>query len=426
MPDLGDITTTIRLHPLRGVEVDGERVPWSEWGRYLKERPVFTLDPLFHAGAYYVQEASSQFVGHLLRNVHPKRLLDMCAAPGGKTTIYSSLVGGDGLVVANEPVRSRASVLADNVRKWGMGNVVVTMNDPRQIAACGEFYDVVAVDAPCSGEGMWRKDAQAREQWSEELVEMCAVRQRDILSEAWRCLKPGGVLLYSTCTFNRTENEDVLAWFVGENGDVESCGDVACPDEWGIERGEVGPFRTFRFHHERLRGEGFFVAMAAKNPSVKRNFSRVVKTQKSVFTTATQHEAAELSRWVTEPGRMVFAKIGDTCYGYRKDMYDDVNRLSAHLNVIASGVEMGQIFKGVLRPEWSLSMFYGLNRAAVPNMELGRDEALNYLRKSPLDASRFTEGMNLVLYEGLPLGFAKRVGNRVNNMYPNSLRIVHL
>ena len=185
------------------------RVPWCRDGRYLAVRPSFTLDPDFHAGAYYVQEASSQFVGHLLAAVRTEgaRILDLCAAPGGKTTLYASLAGPDGLVVANEIDRRRASVLADNVRKWGTGNVAVTTCEPRALGDFEAWFDVVAVDAPCSGEGMFRKDPDARGEWSEGNVKQCAARQDEILREAWRALRPGGTLVYSTCTFNRDEDE---------------------------------------------------------------------------------------------------------------------------------------------------------------------------------------------------------------------------
>lgn len=223
----GPAPTSVRLHPQRPCRWSGaEAVPWSPAGRYLTERPSFTLDPAFHAGAYYVQEASSQFLAHVLagEEVAGKRILDLCAAPGGKTTLYASLAGSDGLVVANEVNRQRAAVLADNVRKWGLGNVAVTVNEPAQIAVLEGWFDIVAVDAPCSGEGMFRKIPEARDEWSENNVKICAVRQAEILREAWKTLRPGGLLIYSTCTFNRLENEGSLEGLLAEAGEeiVES------------------------------------------------------------------------------------------------------------------------------------------------------------------------------------------------------------
>ena len=205
---------SIRLNPAKPAEVyDGEVIGWSPNGRYLECRPQFTLDPLMHGGAYYVQEASSQFVVHILKgdDLEGARMLDMCAAPGGKTTLYSSLVGRKGLVVANDINRGRVMALEDNVKRWGMGNVVVTCSEPRYIGDFESWFDVVAVDAPCSGEGMFRKMEEARTEWSPASVEQCVARQREILAEAWRALRPGGKLIYSTCTYNLEENEKTIS-----------------------------------------------------------------------------------------------------------------------------------------------------------------------------------------------------------------------
>ncbi len=262
---------SLRLHPRRSsgrlprVAEGAAPVPWCAEGRYLDVRPSFTLDPAFHAGAYYVQEASSQFVGRLAGDLAGCRVLDLCAAPGGKTTLYASAVGPDGLVVANEIDRRRVQVLADNVRRWGTGNVVVTCAEPRTVCDLEAWFDVVAVDAPCSGEGMFRKDDAARAEWSEGNVRLCAARQDEILREAWRALRPGGRLLYSTCTFNRDEDEGALERLVAWTGDeVAEAEPVAVDPAWGIVEGEVGPFRTFRFYPHRARGEGFFAAVARK------------------------------------------------------------------------------------------------------------------------------------------------------------------
>ncbi len=378
----GPAPTSVRLHPQRPCRWSGaEAVPWSPAGRYLTERPSFTLDPAFHAGAYYVQEASSQFLAHVLagEEVAGKRILDLCAAPGGKTTLYASLAGSDGLVVANEVNRQRAAVLADNVRKWGLGNVAVTVNEPAQIAVLEGWFDIVAVDAPCSGEGMFRKIPEARDEWSENNVKICAVRQAEILREAWKTLRPGGLLIYSTCTFNRLENEGSLEGLLAEAGEeiVESTA-FDCPPAWGVVCGRVGPFRTFRFYPHRTRGEGFFAAVA------------------------------------------------DVYYAYYESQYEAVKMLAESLRVIASGVAMGQIFKERLKPDHALAMFCGLDRGAVPVAELSEEEALRFLRKQEAEAAAFAEGMNLVTHGGAALGFAKRIQNRVNNMYPNSLRIFNL
>lgn len=413
------LRTLPHLEPLR-------RVPWCDEGWYLAVRPSFTFDPDFHAGAYYVQEASSQFVGHLLRGNLPAgvRLLDLCAAPGGKTTLYASLVGDDGLVVANEIDRRRAAVLADNVRKWGTGNVVVTCGDAARAGCLEGWFDVVTVDAPCSGEGMFRKDPAAREEWSEANVRLCAARQDEILREAWRALKPGGVLLYSTCTFNRDEDEGslerMLAW-AGE--EVAETAEVAVDETWGIRCGRVGAFRTYRFYPHRACGEGFFAAVAAKSADAEAR-RRLPKSRRTVTAAVDRRTAAELTRWLREPERWTLTTVGDCCYAWPAAQAEAVRMLSETLPVIYSGVAMGQLFKGVLKPDPALAFFAGLNRGAVAVAEVTEDEAVRYLRRLDPAVGGLAEGMNLLCVRGRGLGFAKRIGNRVNNLYPHSLRIM--
>ena len=402
------------------------RIPWSAEGLYLAERPSFTCDPAFHAGAYYVQEASSQFVGHLLRGAGAlgARILDLCAAPGGKTTLYASLVGPDGLVVANEIDRRRARVLADNVRKWGTGNTVVTSNEPAQLARFENRFDIVAVDAPCSGEGMFRKDPQARAEWSEGSVRLCAARQAEILRAAWAALRPGGTLVYSTCTFNRTEDEGVLEELLGWAADeVVESEPIPTDPSWGIVCGRVGAFRTFRFYPHRTQGEGFFAATARKAPRTGAAI-RAPKPQRQPFNPAGREARQELERWVAAPADYRFAEVAGCYYGYRAAQFEEVKALAGTLAVLYSGVAMGALYDGKLKPDPALAFHTGLDRRALPVAELSHDEAVQYLRKGDLRAEAFAEGTNLVCAGGFALGFAKRIGNRVNNLYPNSLRIL--
>ncbi len=438
----GEACVSIRVNPAKAEGLRGEqparvsevlpmltaagRVPWCADGFLLAGRPSFTFDSDFHAGAYYVQEAASQFVGCLLQGVPTSgaRILDLCAAPGGKTTLYASLVGRGGLVVANEIDRRRASVLADNVRKWGTGNVVVTTCEPHAVCDCEAWFDVVAVDAPCSGEGMFRKDPAARGEWSENNVRQCAARQDDILREAWRALRPGGTLIYSTCTFNRDEDEGSLERMLAWAGDeVAAPYPVDVDPAWGIVEGEVGPFRTFRFFPHRTVGEGFFAAVARKAPDAPGR-QRLPKGRRSMVAPADRASAGELRRWVREPDRMVFGTVAGTGYAWYGEQAEAVKTLSEALPVICSGVALGQLFKGRLKPDPALAFFDGLERGAVPVAGLDDEQALRYLRRQEVAAGALAEGVNLVMARGRALGFAKRIGARVNNMYPNSLRIL--
>ena len=426
-------TVAIRLHPDKpSMAADGARpIAWSDGGYYLDERPSFTTDPAFHAGAYYVQEPSSQFVGYLLRPIVERtprlRLLDLCAAPGGKSTLYSSLVGCDGLVVANEINRQRAAVLADNVRKWGVGNVAVTNNDPAHFAGFEQWFDVVAVDAPCSGEGMFRKTPEARDEWNDGSVAMCAERQLKILQDIWPTLRADGTIIYSTCTFNRTEDEGLLERFsewVGEE-ELEAADEVSIGEDWGIVCSRVGVWQTFRFMPHRAEGEGFFAAIARKSSNAGGK-SRNPKSRKTIFSAPDKKSVAELERWVKEPQKMKWAAINDTYYGYYASHAEDMRVLAESMTVIHSGVCMGQIFKGKLKPEHSLAMFTDLNTSTIPAVEVSREMALDYLRRGDIGVcEQMAEGINLLCFEGLPLGWIKRVGNRSNNLYPNSLRILN-
>ncbi|MBO7306413.1 MAG: rRNA cytosine-C5-methylase [Alistipes sp.] len=419
---------SVRLNPMKpAAKFDGESVGWSPMGRYLAERPQFTLDPHLHGGAYYVQEASSQFVGYLLkgRDLRGCRVLDMCAAPGGKSTIYSTLVGREGLVVANDISRSRTLALADNVQRWGMGNVVVTNNEPQHISAFKHWFDVVAVDAPCSGEGMFRKMEEARSEWSESAPEQCAERQREILGQAYQTLRPGGTLIYSTCTFNPIEDEGVVEWLMSEYGsELEAATDVEISEEWGIAVSRIGAFQCFHFYPHKCRGEGFFAAVARKKEGVVRRQSP--KPRRKIFQLPAKADVQELERWVSDASQMAFRQIGDVMYGYHRSVVEDVVALSEVLTVVYSGVCMGQIFKRKLRPEHPLALFVGMNVGVVPDVEISQEDALNYLRRQDIPAAQFEEGVNRVVYQGVAIGFVKRIGARCNNMYPKDLRIMKL
>lgn len=426
---LGEETpAAVRFNPFKlASPPDGEQVPWCRYGFYTGERrPVFTLDPLHHAGVYYVQEPSSMFIEHIVRQLFPEadglRMLDACAAPGGKATLLSTLAGLEGLVVANEPVASRANILVENVKRWGLGNVAVTANDTSHYATVREFFDLILVDAPCSGEGMMRKNAEARLQWSPRNVANCAARQQGILEDLWPSLKPGGMLVYSTCTFNKSENEQMANWLAG-NYDCENI-PVDFPSEWSIARSVQEGTETYRFYPHRLKGEGFCVTVFRKAPGKVR--TKLKPVRRTLLHDLVGRDARECARWLAQPEYMRFAAIGDEAYAYYKAAYPDVIRLSEALNVIYSGVDMGRLIKGSLKPSHALALFHDLSPDAVPVVDLDHDTALEYLRKNEISPSLFQEGQNLVTYTGYPVGWVKKISNRLNNLYPKELRIANL
>ncbi len=420
---------TVRVHPEKGwLPADAEPVPWWEGGFYLPQRPLFTVDPAFHAGCYYVQEAASQFLGRIVASVAPagKRILDLCAAPGGKTTLYASLAGPDGLVVANEIDRRRVQVLADNVRKWGTNNVAVVAGDSPAVCAFEQMFDVVAVDAPCSGEGMFRKDPNARAEWSEGNVGLCVERQRALLDDGWRALKPGGILIYSTCTFNREEDEEQLEGLFERVGG-EACvasPELSCEASWGIVAGRVGAAQTFRFFPHRTCSEGLFVSVVAKSPEAHRS-APLPRQRRSPLTDLPRAAGRELAGWLRESEAYEFVQAGDTCYALRRAQAGLIRHLAATAGVIYSGVAMGQLYNGKLKPDHALALSTALDRGRVASAELDQARAVEYLRRGTVTPEGLTEGMNLVTHGGRPIGFAKRIGHRVNNLYPLTMRILN-
>lgn len=421
--------TSVRLNPHKaiGTMPEGKQVAWCEWGRYLPERPRFTVDPHFQAGRYYVQEAASMFVGHLLVEAlegdipQGIRVLDMCAAPGGKSTLYSSIVGDKGVVVANEVIRTRASVLADNVMRWGVGNTVVTSNDPSHFGSLEGWFDVVAVDAPCSGEGMFRKSEEAREEWSPDNVRLCAARQRRIMADAWKALRPGGVFIYSTCTFNRTENEDNMAW-LAEEFECEHI-DIECPEEWGIVRTVADVAECFHFYPHRTTGEGLFAAVVRKGGESRGN-SRPPKARKSPFGVVDKQSAAMVGKYIDKQAQVYLATIGENIYAYPQAHWDDIKVVCEQMSAIYSGVRVGQLFGKKFKPDHALALSTIVNPTATPTVELSLEDAIHYFRREELGTvGELTDGLNLLLFEGAPIGYTKRIGPRTNSLMPKELRI---
>lgn len=416
-------STSIRYNPFKvSQKPEGTGVPWCRYGFMLDKRPSFTLDPVFHSGVYYVQESSSMFLEHVMRQAtgNPEGLtvLDLCAAPGGKTTLLSTIVGLTGVVVANEVIRSRANILAENVRKWGLGNVIVTNNDPAHFASLEGQFDVIVIDAPCSGEGMFRKDHDARMQWSASNVELCAARQRRIVADAWSSLAEGGLLIYSTCTFNEQENEQNVKW-ITENYNCEGV-NIDVDPAWGVVKGETEGIETFRFFPHKVAGEGLFMALMRKTSRVK---PKRIAPRKTPFGDVNKADRIALSRWIGTAQESYFSLIGDNIYCYNRATFPIVKRIAESMNAIYSGVMMGRIFNGKLRPEHSLALYHDLAATDIPKVDVSIEDALKYLRRQDLDLNMLSEGLNLICFNNHPLGWIKRIGHRANNAYPMEMKI---
>ena len=369
---------SIRLNPMKteGMTViDGERVPWCEHGYYLRKRPNFTMDPLLHAGCYYVQEAASMFLDEVLRSLTPgpspkgeRRMthnepllcnlaLDLCAAPGGKSTLLRAALPADCVLYSNEPIRNRASILLENVTKWGYKNHVVTNAYPKDYRKAKMKFDMILCDVPCSGEGMFRKDEATIREWSPQNVEKCWQLQRSIIADIWPCLNDGGLLIYSTCTFNTKENEENVRWIMQEYGAEVLPVDVN--PAWGITGSLLGGFRepVYRFIPGITRGEGLFMCVMRKKKSLTPDPS---PKERGVYTLF-----ADKSNYSPLPGR-----------------------------------------------------------GAGGEASLSYPQAIAFLRGEALQLPADTpRGIIDVTFQGHVLGQVKNIGTRANNLYPKEWRI---
>ena len=450
---LSSEVTSIRLNPNKGVCIEdvaqGEHSPvqWCGYGHYLAQRPLFTLDPLFHAGGYYVQEASSMYMNLAEKaieedysarggegNFFQRELnaLDLCAAPGGKSTHLVSILGRDSLLVSNEVIKSRAVVLADNIAKWGAENVVVTNNDPADFGAFEEQFDLVVVDAPCSGEGLFRKEPEAIAEWSPANVELCAQRQRRILADIWPSLAPGGYLVYSTCTYNKFENDGNLKWLADNfNCNIVTLSFCATSSESEV----IGtPMGGLQFVPGKVRGEGQFMAVVRKGgdwePS---SFGRAVqdKKKKGGKDSKGKNQVQYEKGCNYLPSNYTMILQGDLVKGYREDLYDRIRFVEENLRIVLSGIAVANKKGKDYIPHADLAlqgvMLQMLKNGSLPAgisvVDVGRNTALKFLAKEPVVLENAPLGYALLVYCGLGLGFVKNLGNRSNNLLPMARRI---
>ncbi len=407
-------------------------VPWCpDYGRYLTERPNFTFDPLFHAGLYYTQEASSMFVDLVAKQLihEPVIMLDLCAAPGGKSTAMRNALPDGSLLVSNEPMRARAQILTENMQKFGHPDVIVTNNYPKDFQKAGILFDIILADVPCSGEGMFRKDDGAISEWSTDNVRNCSSLQRSIIEDIWPCLKPGGLLIYSTCTFNETEDELNASHIIYMKG-AEPV-ELEVDEAWGITGNLCHPkFPVYRFLPGKTRGEGLFIAVMRKNEdaetldikSDKYNRNRKKMKHKDMVNTPTTKIP---QGWLAHPESYQGARIGDHLYAIPKAWRGIYATMVSNLKVLHAGIEIGTIMSnGTIIPAQSLALSTEVSRHAFPRAELNYADALRYLRKETVNLPESTpRGYVLVTYHGIPLGWVKNIIKRANNLYPQEWRI---
>lgn len=413
-----DPVFSIRKNPFKSNKLfeEDEIVAWESQGRILKERPNFIADPLFHAGTYYSQEASSMFLGKIFEslNLSNKVVLDLCAAPGGKSTLINAHLPKDALLIANEVIRSRSWILKENLDKWGSSNVIVTNNDPSDFKQFLGFFDAVVVDAPCSGEGMFRKDKNAINEWSERNVELCCTRQKRILADIIPAITDGGVLIYSTCTFNDKENRENLKW-LQENYEVEQF-EFDYPKDQGVLEIEEGELKGYQFLPGITKGEGFFVA-ALKVYGGRGKFKVPKRIRK-----------LRLDKWEGSSAGIFNSDnnnylINDSVHHFPEQFEDVLKCVMWDLKPIKTGCEIGQEIKGKIKYSHELAFSNELIQENFETFEVSREEAIKFLQKKELSILPDIKSWGLITYENQALGWVKKVGNRLNNYYPKEFRI---
>jgi len=421
-----DPVVSIRINPSKiTTPLFLEPVKWSNMGFYMDARPSFTFDPLFHAGCYYPQEASSMFIEQAINqyvtgDIHA---LDLCAAPGGKSTHIVSLLTENSLLVSNEVIRSRANILSENMQKSGFSNVVVTNNDPADFSGLTSFFDLILVDAPCSGEGMFRKDRDAVNEWSIANIRLCRDRQRRILSDVWNALKPGGILIYSTCTYNIEENEENAEWICSEL-EAEALG-LDIPKEWNVTGALRGNLPVYRFLPHKTKGEGFFMAVLRKKGDLKDHpHTQKKKKQKDNKSDKTQQIPDKYLNYIQNPDKYKFRQRGTGWIAFPNVFSEDYLLLQSELKVVSCGVKLGEEKGKGFIPDHSLALSNKLNRDSLFSFEVDWRTAISYLRKESITLeNECPRGYILITYKNVPLGFVKNIGNRANNLYPQEWRI---
>jgi 16S rRNA C967 or C1407 C5-methylase (RsmB/RsmF family)/NOL1/NOP2/fmu family ribosome biogenesis protein len=420
--------TSIRLNPEKINVVDsdlplGEKIHWAEHSYHLAERPSFTFDPSFHAGAYYVQESSSMFLEQALKAIGIEgkalRVLDLCAAPGGKSTHLLSLLNEQSLLVSNELIANRNNILRQNIARWGRANTVVTQNKAEDFARLGSFFDLIVIDAPCSGEGLFRKDKNAIGEWSEANVTMCAERQQDILRHITTCLKPGGHIIYSTCTYEDAENLDNVNYLIEQGFEqIEiSTADSFTPDLTTITDGAA---KGYAFYPHKTKGEGFFISVLKKPGSYPQTPSRGLNTAHDKLSAELM---PYLTNYIEQAESFTVLKHGQYYNILPTIFLQDYKWLSQNLYIRNAGISAGEIKGKDFIPAHELSLFTGMKKDFT-FLDLDHRTAISYLKAETISIPTAHKGWMTVRHKDLNLGFIKALPNRINNYFPKEWRIL--
>lgn len=408
--------THMNIHPA----ILDAQVPWCPNGYYLKQRPAFTFDPLWHAGLYYVQEAASMFISEVIRQhiTQPVTALDLCAAPGGKSLLLRETLPQDSLLFSNEPMRHRANILVENIQKQGHPDVIVTNNYAKDYRKAGLLFDVILTDMPCSGEGMFRKEPEAVQQWSTQLTDQCAQLQREILDDIWPCLRQGGILIYSTCTFNPKENEENIRYIL-DHYDAEILS-VEVSGAWGItpSLSEQLPHPVYRFIPGSTRSEGLFMAVVRKTGGEEVTRKKDKKHHK------TEKRKTDAPRWIEHQEDYLMQWKEEQLIAVSKRWADIYQLAEQNLRVLHAGIPMATVKGKDLIPSHALALSTALCREAFPHIDVDILTALQYLRKETITLPPdMPKGFVLITYRQHPIGFVKNLGNRTNNLYPMEWKI---
>ena len=409
----GNLPISIRLNPFKLIEkwnVETSDTSFSEYGKYVNNLPNFNIDPLFHAGTYTVQEANSMSLEYVLRNTvdlsKDLRILDLCASPSGKNTHIASLITPESIFVSNEVISTRSDILADNMTKLGTMNTIVTSNDPKDFGKLTGFFDVVLIDPPNSSSGLFRKNPDAVKDWSLENVALFAQKQKQIIADAWACLKDSGILIYTTSSYSSTENEEVMHWVCEKYSATNALATKILDEE------------SLRFYPSE-KGEGFFISALKKNNPEKETY---VRTGRPIKNNSRRTQREVFRPWIKDIDNYNWYDVKDEFFLINSEHEYLVNVLQSYLHIRKAGVKMGKIAGKDLIPDHQLALSLYLSEN-INRMELTEEEAMKYLRREDFTLDQAQKGWSLMTFKNFGLGWAKILPNRINNYYPKEFRV---